>query len=98
MNLFVFAMAAVRLRAPQFAWPALALAAVAVVLFNGVGDLRPYPQQRKAGWVGIKDVMEMLRASGFRALGMFMLLALGLTISIELAHLLAPHARLWLQR
>jgi hypothetical protein len=97
MNLFVFAMAAIRVRAPQFLWPFLAAAAVAAVIFSGAGVVRPYPKQAKAGGDGFRDAIEMVRASPYRMLGLILLMTLGLIVFVEVAHLFAPYARLWLR-
>jgi hypothetical protein len=97
MTMFVLAVAALRVRAPQFVWPFLAIVAVAAVLVGGAGVPRPYPKKATASSAGVEGLAKMLRVSGFRILGLFLLMMLGLAIFIELAHLLAPYARAWLR-
>ncbi len=92
-NLFIYAMTAIRLRAPQLFWPVAFAEVVAIVLLSGMGNLRPYPPQKvQTEWDVLKEVLAILRSSGLRLLGLLLVMMLGLFLMSALAHLLAPYA------
>lgn len=93
-NLFVFAMVAIRARAPLLFWPVALAEVMAIVLLGGMGDLRPYPPQKKQTEMDVlKEVLGILRGSGLRLLGLLVVTMVGLFLMAWLAHLLAPFAR-----
>lgn len=91
--LIVLTVTAINAFAPRLFWPAMVAFTVAIVLPGGSGGLRPYPRRDSAVDGTCKQVVEMLRASGFRMVGLVLLMLLGLFSFTALGQWIEPYVR-----